>query len=117
MFPKIEAFLIRCSTGCSCCRNENELRGPWRTQQSAQTQAVAYERWPLLSSQYAPRGRYQIKRIEAEQLPDGRLILDNKLIAAGFVDSEDLYVDETLLRGEQIDWLDGTPIATLGASV
>jgi hypothetical protein len=59
MFPQIEAFLIRRTTGCSCCRNENELRGPFRTVQAASQQAQVYERWPLLSSQYAPRRHYR----------------------------------------------------------
>ena len=117
MFPKIEAFLIRCTTGCSCCRNENELHGPWRTLEAAELQAKIYERWPLVSSQYAAKGLYEIIRTEAEQLPDGRLILDGRLISAGFVfEGERERDDDALLRGEHIDLIEGKSVRRIGST-
>lgn len=85
------------------------MRGPWRTLEAAQAQAESYARWPLLSSQYAPRGCYQIILVEAEALPDGRMILANRLIAPGFIGENETF-DEVLLRGKEFQSNSGKPI-------
>jgi hypothetical protein len=111
--PQTMAYIVQCSTGCSCCRADNETRGPWATLDQAQEAAAAYTRQKLLSSQYAPNGCYEIRVCIAEQLPDGRLILDNTLVARGFLDETDTWCGEALLSGEQMHILPGIAIANV----
>jgi len=53
-------FFVYCSTGCSCCSNENHYRGPFSTREIAQKRAEFYRKVPILASQYASRGSYEI---------------------------------------------------------
>ena len=59
--------------------------------------------WPI-SSQYAERGVYTIYRFEAEELPDGRLIVGN-YIAKG----DDNFLDNM----KEDDRYSGTEIRTI----
>ena len=79
-FPVLKAFLIECRTGCSCCSSENHHRGPFRTREEAEKAVQRFREVRLIASQYAPNGVYNIEEIAAEQLPDGRLILDNRIV-------------------------------------
>lgn len=114
MFPKITAYLIRCSTGCTCCRSENELHGPFQSLEDAQDRAESFSRSRMLASQYAPNGVYEIESIEAEQLPDGRLILGNTLIAERLIGPENW--SEPLLFGDKMDLLVGERVRTKKAA-
>ena len=86
-------FLIEARTGCTCCSDENHIRGPYRTIEDAQRRVAYYKSkdskyWPV-ASQYSRRGNYYIKEISVEHLPDGRIILGgNKVFAflAPFID-------------------------------
>lgn len=84
-FPTMTLFLIECRTGCTCCSNENHYRGPYSTRQIAEKRVEEFKAMPLLASQYARQGRYEIEEHEAEQLPDGRLICGSK-VYEGFKD-------------------------------
>lgn len=80
-FPKVDAYFVDCSTGCSCCRGENHERGPFSSREVADARVEQYRALPLLASQYAPRGNYSVYCREAEVLPDGRLIVDSRVYA------------------------------------
>lgn len=105
------AYIVKCSTGCSCCRADNETRGPFATLELAEEASAAYTRQKLLSSQYEASGRYEVRVCAAEQLPDGRVILDNTLVARGFLDETDIWAAEPLLRGDQMTILPGMAVA------
>lgn len=86
-FKKYPIFLIHARTGCTCCSNENHYRGPFRTRDDAERRRLYYLDSSKgvnnpLASQYAPRGVYEIVEVEAEELPDGRVILENRIFPA-----------------------------------
>lgn len=112
MSTKIDAFMIRATTGCSCCREENQVRGPWRTLDGAREAKAAYARARLLSSQYAPNGCYEIFKVPAELLPDGRLVLDELIVAKGFIGEtkEDISFEPLLIGNDQCYMIDGDTI-------
>lgn len=89
---KTKGFIIYCSTGCSCCSNENHYRGPFRTRTTAESRAAVYHSSRLLASQYAKNGRYEILEVEIEILADGRVVVDNTHVFPGF--AEDGYDDK-----------------------
>lgn len=88
MFEKKKVWYITCSTGCSCCANLNFDQGFYDNPEKPQ----AYiDKWRKgdgnpLASQYAPFGRYSLIETEAEILPDGRWIVDEKVFAADEVE-------------------------------
>jgi len=84
-YLKQPAFLIDCSTGCTCCADENHIRGPFKLREDAEAKVADYQKRRLLSSQFSETGNYWIREVEAEVLPDGRLIIDNR-VCAGFAD-------------------------------
>lgn len=87
-FPTVSVFVIKCSTGCSCCNSENHYRGPWSTQVAAEEAQRSFVEMKLLASQYAPNGRYYISRHDGELLPDGRVICAGRVLP-GFLDLEE----------------------------
>ena len=80
----IKIFTIYCSTGCSCCREDNHYRGPYRTREEAEKAAAGFRARSLLSSQFSSTGNYSIEEKDAEILPDGRIIINNDRICPGF---------------------------------
>jgi hypothetical protein len=80
----IKIFTIYCSTGCTCCSEENHYRGPYRTREEATKAAEGFRSRKLLSSQYSSTGNYSIEEAEGEILPDGRIIISNTYICPGF---------------------------------
>lgn len=91
------AYTVYASTGCSCCNSEH-YRGPWRTREEAEAAAARYREDGLVSSQYAPQGRYFVEEHEAEVLPDGRLILGGSRVLSGFIgeNNTDEYIGQDL---------------------
>lgn len=81
----MKAYIVQCSTGCSCCSYENHACGPYSSREEAEKACDDFRRNKRLSSQYAPQGRYDIEEYEAEQLPDGRLIIGN-IVFRGFTE-------------------------------
>lgn len=58
-------YFIYCSTGCTCCSNENHYRGPLATRPEAEEAIERYRSMPLLASQYASKGHYSIEEVKA----------------------------------------------------
>lgn len=75
----MKSYIIHCSTGCSCCNEENHYRGPYKAQKDAEDAKAGFQLNKLLASQYAPEGRYSIEEHEAEELPDGRIIIGRRI--------------------------------------
>lgn len=79
MFEKTKLWYIECRTGCSCCANENF---DWGFYDNPEEPQKIIDSWNKgngnpLASQYAKYGRYHLAEVEAEILPDGRIIVDN----------------------------------------
>jgi len=81
-----KAYIIECRTGCSCCSSDNHKRGPYTSRSVAEEKVASFRAIPLLASQYARSGIYDIEECEAEVLPDGRLIINERLFA-GWADT------------------------------
>jgi hypothetical protein len=67
--------MIHCSTGCTCCSNENHYCGPFSTSEIAEDYVKQFHDGKKLASQYAANGHYYIEEHEAEALADGRVII------------------------------------------
>jgi hypothetical protein len=90
----VEYFLIYCSTGCSCCNNENHYRGPFSTKEIAEARLPQYRDLQILASQYSARGNYSVSGpFKGEQLPDNRIIGD-ETVYRGFADTFTAGADE-----------------------
>ena len=83
---RVTAYIIDCRTGCSCCSSDNHKRGPYTSSSIAEEKVASFRAIPLLASQYARSGVYDIEECEAEVLPDGRLII-NERVFAGWADA------------------------------
>lgn len=95
----MKAFTIYCSTGCTCCSNENHYRGPFSSREIAEEKVKHFREVRLLASQYSKNGNYHIYEEEAEQLPDGRVIVDDRVFP-GFADQPLENADEDKFRWE-----------------
>jgi len=95
---KIEYFLIYCSTGCTCCNDENHYRGPFSTKEIADARVPQYREQRVLASQYSSRGNYSVEGpYQGEQLEDGRIIGGDS-VYQGFVDTQTPGGDEERCR-------------------
>jgi hypothetical protein len=88
MFEKKKVWYIECRTGCSCCADENFCQGFYDNPEKPQ---ALIDKWLTgdgnpLASQYARYGRYTLHEIEAEILPDGRWIVENRVFDADEVE-------------------------------
>ena len=74
-------YWISCSTGCSCCSDQNFDYGFFFDKNEAEEQANKWRNGDgnPLASQYAKYGRYYIDSGEAEILSDGRAIVDGHI--------------------------------------
>lgn len=74
-------YWIYCSTGCSCCADQNFDYGFYLNREEAEAQAEAWRNGinNPLCSQYAKYGRYRVNEGEAEILPDGRWIVEEQI--------------------------------------
>jgi hypothetical protein len=96
----VKAFFINCRTGCSCCSSDNHWRGPYTSRAIADEKATTFEAIPLVASQYARRGRYEISEYDAEALPNGRLIVNDRVFH-GWADTGDDEIQQPFFaRGE-----------------
>jgi hypothetical protein len=79
MFEKTKLWYIECRTGCSCCANENFDWGFYDNPEEPQEIIDCWSKGKgnPLASQYAKYGCYHLVEVEAEILPDGRIIVDN----------------------------------------
>lgn len=74
-------WIVYCSTGCSCCREDNHYRGPYSSLEKARAAVQQFTNWPLLSSQYAHNGRYEIKGVIMEKLPRNRFVIADQVFS------------------------------------
>lgn len=71
--PKIKVYVISCSTGCTCCSEDNHHRGPYRTREDAERRINFFlnsqgsERFNPVASQFSARGNYYVEELEAEK--------------------------------------------------
>lgn len=74
-------YWISCSTGCSCCSDQNFDYGFFFDKSEAEAQANKWRNGDgnPLASQYAKYGRYYVHSDEAEILSDGRAIVDGHI--------------------------------------
>jgi hypothetical protein len=78
MFEKKKVWWISCSTGCTCCADQNFDQGFYDNDEEP---TAIIEKWSKgegnpLASQYAKYGRYHLECGWAEILPDGRWIVE-----------------------------------------
>lgn len=81
MMEKRKVWWIEATTGCSCCAYQNFNRGFYFNKEEPQ---AIIDKWSKginnpLTSQYAEYGRYYLREGEAEVLPDGRIIMGDKV--------------------------------------
>ena len=88
MFEKKKVWYISCSTGCSCCSDQNFDQGFYDNPEEPQ---ALIDKWLSgkdnpLASQYAKYGRYHLCETEAEILPDDRWIVEGTVFDADEVE-------------------------------
>jgi len=98
-----EAFFVTSSTGCTCCRSWNRTYGPLRTQEEADDLAKRNRDNKTHASQYASNGRHTVHKGEIEELPDGRMIINDKVHTGSWGWNE---------LGHPDDYYFGTSLAT-----
>lgn len=87
-----KAYVVYCSTGCTCCSSDNHYRGPFSSREVAERKCQEYHESKTLASQYARNGRYSIEEHDAEILPDGRVIVDDTVFE-GWADEGYDYIE------------------------
>jgi hypothetical protein len=100
----MKLFRIECRTGCTCCKEDNHYRGFYETREEAQARIDRFYRgldYPL-ASQYARYGSYGIEGVDVEQLPDGRIIVNNERVYAPDTIVSVSFEDGSVLRGNEI---------------
>lgn len=80
----MKAFIIDCSTGCSCCSGDNHYRGFYEDKETAERRISYFlspesKYWPV-ASQFARRGRYGVREVDVELISDNRYILFDEVI-------------------------------------
>lgn len=91
-----KCFLVRVSTGCTCCSNENFIQGPYLEKEAAEACADTHKRHRTLSSQYAADGCQELLEVPYEIAGDW-IILDNRYAVKGsFTDPENTVFPESL---------------------
>ena len=73
--PTAYAYMIHCTTGCTCRNCANHYCGPFSSSEVARAVKIKFHEEKRVSSQYAPNGNYTISSWIAEVLPDGRIIV------------------------------------------
>ena len=100
-------YRIECRTGCTCCRDENHYRGFYPSREEALARIARFNNgldYPV-ASQYARYGTYGIEAVTCEQLPDGRIIIDNErvfqpesIVSISLEDGSILQGEETIIH-------------------
>lgn len=85
-------FFVTASTGCTCCRNENSIHGPFSTEEKAKCVAKAMHETQYVSSQYSTNGEYDLYSADYEELQDGRKIVGRLVFDKEDTDPE--YISE-----------------------
>ena len=82
-FPT-KGYAINCSTGCTCCSNEDFTEGLWRTKEGAQAR-IDFFKDPNahnnpLASQYSKKGNYSIEEVDVEKISGDRIIIGKNYV-------------------------------------
>lgn len=76
MSEYVTIWTLYCSTGCSCCSDENFECGPFLTKEAAEAKAKEFKELKRLCSQYSSTGNYHVSKWDdAEPISGGRFIL------------------------------------------
>lgn len=96
--PSTAAYFTISTTGCTCCRQENQIEGPFLSLEDARSNRDANYRTKQFASQYADHGVHKIGWAPYEQLPDGRLIIGDRIFQpeTTFIGHPDNYYDLNL---------------------
>lgn len=81
-------FLVRVSTGCTCCASDNFIEGPYLTREGAETSAESHKNRRTLSSQYAANGCQEILEASYEQAGEWIILNEKYAIKGSFTDPE-----------------------------
>lgn len=100
---KHTGFMIHGSTGCSCCQNDNIIRGIIDTHEEALERAITFHNEKTVCSQYSDNGIYSIIEIAYEKLPDGRIIIGNRIFGDEWIYDSGNIAQEMLYEGKIID--------------
>jgi hypothetical protein len=97
-------YKIECRTGCTCCANDNHYRGFYLSREEALARITRFSNGldNPVGSQYARYGSYGIEKVDCEQLPDGRIIIDNERV---FQPESIVHInieDGSILQGEEV---------------
>lgn len=89
-------YMVRVSTGCTCCSNDNFIEGPWRSKEAAEKQAETHLKYGTLRSQFAERGCADIIEMPCE-IAGSWIILDGQYAVKGpFLDDQEEAYPEPL---------------------
>ena len=93
MFEKKKLWYICCSTGCTCCSNENFNQGFYDNEQVPNDIITKWYKGDgnPLASQFAKYGRYSLVEIETELLPDGRMIISDSVFDQDLINNPDRF--------------------------
>lgn len=58
------AWVVHCTTGCSCCRSDNFYMGPFKSKGEAEDRVLRNKKDCVLSSQYSHTGNYYIEKVD-----------------------------------------------------
>lgn len=91
-FPT-KAYVIYCSTGCTCCCNENFYEGLYKYRETAQKRIDFFKDPEAhnnpLASQYARKGNYSITEVSVEKISGDRILINDERVFHGtFVENE-----------------------------
>lgn len=83
----VEVFAIDCSTGCSCCSDENHSRGFYQTREEVEARIKRFKSGVdnPVASQYARYGCYSIEKYDAEEIDKDRMIVDAHVFPKQFI--------------------------------
>lgn len=96
-------YLIRASTGCTCCAEENFIEGPWRTQEALSQRTASLKEQRRLRSQYSDHGVYSMIEIPYE-IADSWIILDGQYaVKRRFIEDQE-YCYEYEIDAFKKDW-------------
>lgn len=111
----MKLFKIYCSTGCTCCSDNNHYRGYYKSKEDAEKRIEFFKKPDAennpVASQYAHKGRYSISdEIEAEKvklsdkkeifiLDNGRWITQNSIVELNIDGSLVEKVDDDRIYG------------------
>lgn len=82
MFEKRIGYYIHGRTGCTCCSSENFTNGLFVSLDETVKSVKWHRDNRTVSSQYSQTGEYAVYEVEYETLPDGRIIVGDRVLAS-----------------------------------